>query len=1119
MNEMPYNIGDVVSGVVTGFPDDGGLWLNVGDVTGRVPPREMSLAVDESVQDHYAIGDTVHSLLVFLVSRDNRGLFLSVRRNAPGYIEALNAHRVGDIVSAIVTDFGDRILWLDVGGVVGAVSPQEMSLVADESVQDHYAIGDTIHNLFVWQINHDQRGLGLSVRRDTPGYVEALNAHGARDVVSATVTGFWSNGGLRLDVGGVLGGVAPDELSLADGESEQDHYAVGDTVDDLFVLWVDHDHRELGLSARRNAPGYVEALNAHSVGDVVSGVVTVITEDGGLLLGVGSVIGSVAPDELSLADDVSAQDRYAVGDTIHDLFIWGINDSRSLSLSVKRNALSYVEALNAHSVGDIVSATVTALWSNGGLWLDVDGVSGGVAPWELSLADGESVQDRYTVGDTVDGLFVWRVDHEYREIGLSVRRNAPGYVEALDAHSVGNIVSATVTDVYDDGDLLLELDGVIGYVARDELVLNDDESAQDRYAVGDTVDGLFVQWVDRGARDLDLSTRRNAPGYVEALNAHSVGDVVSATITGIDDEGGLWLDVDGVGGWVLHWELSLNSGESVEDRYAVGDIVHGFFVWQVDHNARRLLLSVRRNTPAHAEALADISVGDPLDGRVTGVTESGLWLDIAGVTGYLSTQEMPLDEKQSPPVRYSDGDSIRVRVWQIDQVSRTLVLSARRFDSDFSEEPIAQDATINAFVRASRQSGIEALAASQNIRIPRCELSLGIGEWPHFEYGQGIRVVVLALDSDGNPIGLSYRRALPEWRTEVDRLARNVVVPDAQVVPRSAVPESEDRAAIDLGPVNGFVRHDELDPEQAKELMTDAPNTPYPVVVEEINGANVIVSRARFEERWKELAADISENTEMEAELRSLSNGIATFDLGSGLLGQMPFAPRPGKPSILRSQDLGKTFPLRVTEINPARCHISVEHRDQWLEGLIGAPESQTLEFKQVLKGDKGAEDAKEMTRQAIRTINAFLNADGGRLIIGVHDKSREIRGLEGDPGLGARRRDPDHTATPEQSIAEKIDVAIQILEANLKKLEPCDARDDLSGLIEYELPVIGGKTLLVVTCQRGPDAGVWINTGKGKREFWVRDGSSKAQKREFEERRAHLLLRAERSAEATEDT
>ena len=760
-----------------------------------------------------------------------------------------------------------------------------------------------------------------------------------------------------------------------------------------------------------------------------------------------------------------------------------------------------------YSVGGVVSGVVTALADDGRLWLDVGDVTGSVGLGELSLPDGESAQDRYAVGDIVHDLFVWQVDHDTREFRLSVRRNTPGYVDALNAHKVGDVVSATVTLLASDGGLWLDADGVIGWVGPQELSLASGESAQDRYAVGHTVDNLFVWHADRDDRILDLSVRRNAPGYVEALNAHSVGDIASATVTAFQSNGGIWLDVGDVIGSVALDELPLAEGESAQDRYAVGGTLHNLFVWQVNYRTRCLDLSVRRNAPGYVEALSAHSVGDVVSATVT-LLSGNLWLDVDGVIGFMPRQELALADGESIQDRYAVGSVVRARVWQIDLEGRDVALSVRRLAPDFPEEPIELGAPIDAVIRDSRPGGTEVLVASQTVRVPHCELSLGIGEQPRFGYGDSIPVVVLALDSDGNPSALSHRRALPGWQAAVDRLAPGVVVPDAQIVPRSAVPESEDRASVNLGPVNGFVRRDELDAKQAEELMTDAPNTQYPVVVESIeaNGANVIVSHVRFEERWRDLAADVSENTEIDAELRLLSDGMATFDLGSGLLGRMPFAPRTGKQSVLKSQDLGKMFPMRVTAIDVDRCHISVEHRDQWLEELIGEPESQTLEFKEVLKGDKGVDNAKEMTRQAIRTINAFLNAGGGHLIIGVHDKTREIVGLEGDPGLVA------------DTIDKKIDIAVQILEANLEKLEPLNLLDDLSGLVEYELPVIGGKTLLVVTCQRGPHAGVVVNIGKGKQEFWVRDGSKKVEKKAVEERRAHLLLRAQRSTEATEE-
>ena len=64
---------------------------------------------------------------------------------------------------------------------------------------------------------------------------------------------------------------------------------------------------------------------------------------------------------------------------------------------------------------------------------------------------------------------------------------------------------------------------------------------------------------------------------------------------------------------------------------------------------------------------------------------------------------------------------------------------------------------------------------------------------------------------------------------------------------------------------------------------------------------------------------------------------------------------------------------------------------------LIAQGEGQTLEFKETLEADKrtGAKYP-DVLSSALKTIAAFLNTDGGTLLVGVSD-SGEIKGLEKD--------------------------------------------------------------------------------------------------------------------------
>ena len=56
---------------------------------------------------------------------------------------------------------------------------------------------------------------------------------------------------------------------------------------------------------------------------------------------------------------------------------------------------------------------------------------------------------------------------------------------------------------------------------------------------------------------------------------------------------------------------------------------------------------------------------------------------------------------------------------------------------------------------------------------------------------------------------------------------------------------------------------------------------------------------------------------------------------------------------------------------------------------LLSIPEGKTLEFKRDLSSP----------RNILKTLVAFANTSGGRLLIGVEDTSGELLGIEKPPG------------------------------------------------------------------------------------------------------------------------
>ena len=663
-----------------------------------------------------------------------------------------------------------------------------------------------------------------------------------------------------------------------------------------------------------------------------------------------------------------------------------------------------------YQVGDIVSGTVTAIDDDSWTWLDVEGWDGAVIPHELDLADGESARERYTVSETIDGLFAWKVDHETRRLSLSQKRNAPGYLEALQQRAVGDVVSGTITEIANNGGLQLDVDGLVGSVAPDELVLSNGESAQDRYTIGEAIDGLFVWQINHDPRDLSLSVKRNAPGYLEALQRLAVGDVVSGTITDFQPNGGLWLDVNGLVGVVGPQELGLTAGEPVQERYAVGETINGLFVWMIDHDDRHLSLSVKRNAPGYVKALQQRAVGDAVSGTVIRIEGVGLWLDVDGLVGAVLFHQLGLANGESTRERHAIGETINgLFVWTIDRMSRMVILSAHQHAADFLEEPVAQGATIDAVVRGTTprdvRMPIRVLTpySDSGVEIPPHALSLSTGMPPRFEDNQAIRVVVVELDEEGRPTRLSHRRTLDVWEAEVGRLSPGALVPNALVTPLAALSDTELRmgaAAVDLGPITGFIPEEELDRDSGLALMTYNGNEIYRVVIESVDREHgiAIVSHDRFEERWRELAAGFEVGAEFEGELREVEGRVALLDLGSGLLAEMPveqLSTRVEGDEVEQNR-IGEAITVRIKSIEAETYTIAVEIKNYDLMQMIAADETLICELKKVFlasvqpESPSARQNRQNVNRSVARAMAGMMNRSGGHVIVGVEDTDKK---------------------------------------------------------------------------------------------------------------------------------
>jgi hypothetical protein len=144
------------------------------------------------------------------------------------------------------------------------------------------------------------------------------------------------------------------------------------------------------------------------------------------------------------------------------------------------------------------------------------------------------------------------------------------------------------------------------------------------------------------------------------------------------------------------------------------------------------------------------------------------------------------------------------------------------------------------------------------------------------------------------------------------------------------------------------------------------------------------------------------------------------------------------------------------------------------LDALVDTEENDQLEFKETARYNlhSGRVD-KDVELGVVKTIAAFLNTRGGTLVIGVHDATKEIRGLEPDLAT-LQRRDTDG------------------FEQFLRQLFNNSYGPETSARIGIAFPAANGNQACVIRVPKSPRE-VYVRRD-AQRDFYIRDGNTTRQ-------------------------
>ena len=343
--------------------------------------------------------------------------------------------------------------------------------------------------------------------------------------------------------------------------------------------------------------------------------------------------------------------------------------------------------------GDVVEGTVVRI-DKDEMLVDIGAKSEGVVSNRELYGRNTETQPQLSIGDVVL-VYVLQPESNEGHAVLSLRRAGlerkwRSMQEQLDA---GVIIEAPVID-HNKGGLIVDC-GIRGFVPISQIVdfPRRPQNEQPRDAAQEIAEKL-QPYVGRKLRLKILEVNRKANRLIlsekvalyeerrekrdELFSSLQVGQHVKGSVRSIAPFG-VFVDLGGIDGLVHKSELSWNKVNNPESGYHVGEEVEAEVI-DINHERGRISLSIRRLQPdPWNSTVADLKVGDIIEGTVTKIVNFGAFVRVReGLEGLIHISELSHQRVAHPGDVVHEGQTIKLKVISLDSERHRLGLSLKQ---------------------------------------------------------------------------------------------------------------------------------------------------------------------------------------------------------------------------------------------------------------------------------------------------------------------------------------------------------------------------------------------------------------------------------------------------------
>lgn len=341
----------------------------------------------------------------------------------------------------------------------------------------------------------------------------------------------------------------------------------------------------------------------------------------------------------------------------------------------------------------------------------------------------------------------------------------PNYEATLVMFEDGDVVSGQVVRI-DKDEVLVD----IGYksegvIPSNELSIRKSVNPEDEVELGQQVDALVLTKEDQSGRLLlSMKRARFEKAWQRIEQAASSGEIIEGKVVEVV-KGGLILDL-GVRGFLpaslvdirrVH-DLDEFTGQELECK-----------VIELNRGRNNVVLSRRavleeERKEARLQILDRLQPGDVVEGKISNIVDFGAFVDLEGIDGLIHISEIAWSHVNHPSEVLSVGDTVRVKVLEIDRERQRISLGLKQTQEDpwhrvmskygignVLEGTVTKVVPFGAFVEVF--GGVEGLVhvselAERHVENPREVVTPG----------DKIKVLILEVDPERRRLSISAKR-------------------------------------------------------------------------------------------------------------------------------------------------------------------------------------------------------------------------------------------------------------------------------------------------------------------------------------------------------------------------